>query len=260
MCFNMMYIQNTFNIYRQTSNYILIGGDFIKNVLVDFRIDKIEELNLIKLGMEVIKSPPCNNLYSAICGHPDIAAHFLDQKNIVLHKNVDKNFLQLLQKKELNIFFSQKMLKKNYPDNIFLNAVNLNNFFIHNLTHTDKFLLDSVKEKKLINVKQGYTKCSTAIVSDRALITSDKGIATALENENMDVLLLPPGDILLPGLNYGFIGGTCGLISNTKLAFYGNLKYYLYGKEVINFLKKHDVEPVYLRDGKLIDRGSIFLF
>ena len=107
-------------------------------------------------------------------------------------------------------------------------------------------------------MKQGYTKCSTCIVNNHAAITSDVSIAKALNVEGVDVLLLPSGDILLPGLNYGFIGGATGLLCDNVLAFYGHLDHYLYGKEVLKFLNKHKVEPVFLRNGKLIDRGSIF--
>ena len=39
--------------------------------------------------------------------------------------------------------------------------------------------------------------------------------------------------------------------------FFGELENYRYGEEVKNFLYKYDVEPVSLRKGKLIDRGSL---
>ena len=136
--------------------------------------------------------------------------------------------------------------------------MSIGNLFIHSVNYTDTNLLSLLKNKKLINVKQGYTKCSTCIVNNHAIITSDISIAKALSLEKIDVLLIPPGDILLPGLNYGFIGGATGLIEDNVLAFYGHLDYYLYGKEVLKFLNKHKVEPVFLRNGKLIDRGSIF--
>ena len=139
-----------------------------------------------------------------------------------------------------------------------LNSLSIGNLFVHSINFTDPNLLSLTKDKKLINVKQGYTKCSTCIVNNHAIITSDVSIAKALSPEGMDVLLIPPGDILLPGLNYGFIGGATGLIEDNVLAFYGHLDHYLYGKEVLEFLKKHRVEPVFLRNGKLIDRGSIF--
>ena len=69
--------------------------------------------------------------------------------------------------------------------------------------------------------------------------------------------MIPSGDISLPGLDYGFIGGTCGLISKNQMAFFGNLENHPYGNHIKNFLLKYDVEPIYLSNGKLIDRGSI---
>ena len=239
--------------------YYTFGGDNLKIALVDYRIDEIEKINLSKLNLEVIKCPPCNELYYAINGHPDILVNFIDKKTLLVHKKIDTSFIELLKKYDFNIIFSEKTLERNYPEDIFLNAVNLKELFIHNLAYTDKSLLNSIHNKRLINVKQGYTKCSTAVVSDYAIITNDKGIATSLINENLDILLLPPGDILLPGLDYGFLGGTCGLLDDRHLAFYGSLEYYLYGEEVLNFLKNHNVEPIYLREGKLVDRGSLFI-
>lgn len=232
----------------------------MKQVLVDYRIQNIEKLNLLKLNLEIIICPPCEDLYEAVCGHPDMLVHFINKKNLLVHNSMNKSFISSLENYGLNIILSGKKLKINYPEDIILNALNMENIFVHTLAFTDKNLLNSINDKKLINIKQGYSKCSTVIVSDNAIITSDKGICSALLDEGLDVLLLPPGDILLPGLDYGFIGGCCGLINESQLAIYGNLDFYLYGNEVKIFLKKHDVEPIYLRNGKLIDRGSIFVF
>ncbi|EOR19788.1 hypothetical protein A500_20195, partial [Clostridium sartagoforme AAU1] len=80
-----------------------------------------------------------------------------------------------------------------------------------------------------------------------------------LINYDFDILLLPPGDIILEGLDYGFIGGSGGLISKDKMAFFGNLKSYMYGEKVLNFLNKYGVSPIYLKDGKLQDRGSLLI-
>lgn len=230
----------------------------MKKLIIDFRTSNEEKLSLHRLGYEYSICPPTSNVYPAICGHPDIQMHILDPKNIIVHKDISCDFIDSLKKLNINIIFSKNTLKSTYPLDISLNALNTPNFFMHNLKYTDPVLLNKVKEtKKLINVKQGYTKCSTAIVKDNAFITSDTGIAKALHKENMDVLLLPPSDILLPHLDYGFIGGCCGLIEDNVLAFFGDLDSYLYGNDVYKFLKKHKVEPVFLKKGKLVDRGSI---
>ena len=230
----------------------------MKIALVDPRISNSEHLNLSKLNCKVIKCPINNTLYKAVCGHPDMSLHVISNDTLILEKDIDVDFINLLKNFNLNCILSDNSLKSNYPYDISLNALNLKNYFIHNLKFTDKKLLSFVTKKNLIHVKQGYTKCSTAILNDNAIITSDKSIHKALLNTDIDVLLLPPGDINLPGLDYGFIGGTCGLFDKNTLVFYGSLDNYKYKNEVLNFLCKYKITPIYLSEGKLTDRGSIF--
>lgn len=227
-------------------------------LIIDYRTNNFEVDNLLSHNCNIIKCPKHPVLYSSIDGHPDIQI-FVKDDSIILQNQASEEFKKILSQNAHNkkIIFSNNTLEKKYPNNIFLNCLCLKDYFIHFLKHTDPKVIKAVKDKILINVKQGYTKCSTAVVSDSAIITSDESIYNALTKTSVDALLIPPGDILLPGLNYGFIGGTCGLISEDKLAFFGNLKYYKYGTEVKKFLYKHNVEPIYLRDDVLIDRGSI---
>lgn len=229
----------------------------MKNIIVDYRIETKEKDYLISNGYNLLICPPSNALYEAVCGHPDILLHILDN-DIIVHPHMSGEFIHALSKLGYDVHLSASVLQSKYPDDIYLNALTLGDLFVHYINFTDANILPLLKNKKLINVKQGYTKCSTCVVNNHAIITSDVSIAKALSVEGIDILLLPPGDILLPGLNYGFIGGATGLIEPNVLAFYGHLDHYLYGKEVLKFLAKHKVEPMFLRNGKLIDRGSIF--
>lgn len=229
----------------------------MNTVLVDYRIAEEERFSLEKLGFKVLVCPPSSSLYEAICGHPDMLINRINKDTILVHKQMDNYFIELLQEANFNVIFSHNPLGNEYPRNVILNAVNLKNIFVHNIKYTDPNLMEMVKPKKLLNTNQGYTKCSTALVNERAIITSDTGIAAAFREESFDVLLIPPGDIMLPGLDYGFIGGCCGLLDSNTLAFYGDLNYYAYGTEVESFLVKHNVTPLFLRKGKLMDRGSI---
>ena len=230
----------------------------MKIAFVDERIDVEELKNLNSLNIKVIKVPKTNLTYDAVSGHPDILMHIFNNK-IILHRDIDAAFLHNLESLNLNISLSQKSIGYKYPNNIILNGVSTSEFFIHNTKYTDGKLLTLIGNNTVINVPQGYTKCSTAVVSNKAIMTSDTVIAESMKKFGFDVLLLPPGDILLPGLDYGFIGGTCGLIDEKTLCFYGSLDNYKYGKDVITFLEKHNVKPIYLSDGKLVDRGSILV-
>lgn len=226
---------------------------------IDYRCSKEEIKSLEKLNLNPIKVPKCNSLYSAIDGHVDIQLHITNNNHIIVQKHMPIDFLNILDNSKIKYSFSKNHLDSSYPKDIILNAYSNSKFFVHNLDYSDENLLALQKDKKKIHVKQGYTKCSILPVNENAIITSDTSIYNALIKEDMDILLIPPADILLPSLNYGFIGGTGGLISENKLGFFGELKNYAYGKDVYNFLYKYDVEPISLRKGKLIDRGSLFI-
>lgn len=228
----------------------------------DYRITDEEILNLSKLNIEVIKIPKCNRVYEAINGHPDIQINVLKNSTdnkLIVHKDISEDFRNILEEKNIKYIVSEKSLERSYPSDIILNALILKNYFIHTLAYTDENLFNSQISKINVNVPQGYTKCSVLPINENALITSDKGIYKVLKEYDFDILLLPPGDILLPSLDYGFIGGTGGMISNNRIAFFGELDYYKYGNEVKSFLSRHGVSPIYLKKGKLIDRGSLIV-
>lgn len=226
---------------------------------IDYRTTKKEKETLISLGAKLIEIPKSTDLYDAISGHPDIQINIIDRnkKKILINRNLSDNFKKIISHYNISYIESKNSLKENYPNNIILNSLNLEDYFIHNLKFTDPNLLDLVKNKKLINVNQGYTNCSVLKVNEKAFITSDKGIYKELIKENFDVLLIPPGDIILDGFDYGFIGGAGGLISDNTLVFFGSLDKFVYGTLIKNFLKKYNINPIYLSNNKLHDRGSI---
>lgn len=234
-------------------------------IFVDYRISNEEYTNLRKHCSNIIKLPPCNLLYPAIEGHPDILMHILSETEVIVHNNMDVKFIDFLRSIGFTVILSKKSLQSDYPHDIFLNAVSMKNLFIHNIKFSDDILLEYTLKKsyknrnfKIIDVSQGYTKCSLAVLNENCFITSDTLLYKNLLKNNFSVLYVPAGDILLPGLDYGFIGGCCGTVDNNTVAFYGNLNYYKYGKEVLDFLYLCNIKPVYLYNGKLIDRGSIF--
>ncbi|MDU2121990.1 MAG: hypothetical protein E7E64_05585 [Clostridium celatum] len=227
---------------------------------VDYRTTENEINSLKKLNYDVIKIPKDNNLYEAINGHTDIQLNIINKHTLIVNKNINLSFKELLKAKNINFIESESTLSSKYPNNISLNAYITENYLVHNLKFTDKKILEYCKNKKSINVNQGYTKCSILPLREKAIITNDTGIYNTLKNENFDILLLPFGDIELSGFNYGFIGGVGGMISSDSMAFFGSLDNYAFGNEVKKFLYKYDIKPIYLNNTKLIDRGSLLVF
>ena len=109
---------------------------------------------------------------------------------------------------------------------------------------------------KIINVNQGYCKCSICLINQNSIITEDQSICNALKDK-FDVLKINSGYVQLKGYNYGFFGGCTGLIDKNTLAINGEIKYHKDKDEMISFLKERNVQLVELKSGYLEDIGSI---
>jgi hypothetical protein len=215
--------------------------------------------SLEKMGIHVVRTTCCKELYPAISYHPDIQLHPINEKEIVIAPNVYDNMEKALTQLGLSVIKGSTDLKSNYPHNVAYNVARISNFAIHCFKYTDPNLLKLLKQEdvEFIDVKQGYSKCSICIINERAIITADQGIAKAVEKNGIEALLVSPGYILLPGLSYGFIGGASGLLGRDQLAFSGNLSHHPDYVRIIKFLDEQKMNPIFLSHEDLIDIGSM---
>ncbi len=227
-------------------------------LIVDGRAKDIIK-NLKNLNIQVISTIKCENLYDAISYHPDIVLHPLNHNTLIVAPNVYYYYKKILKSTGINVLQGEKRLEKQYPHNIAYNVARISKYAIHNFKYTDEKLKFYLQKEGLtfINVKQGYSKCSTAVINDEAAITSDVSIYKALKKTNVDMLLIQQGFIDLPGLNYGFIGGATGLLSPKEILFTGQYKDHPDKLKINNFLKKHGLAPKFISNKKIIDLGSI---
>lgn len=191
---------------------------------------------LIDTGHVLMEVKKTADVYEWVAAHPDIyVCKICDQ-----------------------LFSAEGDLGYDYPDNVKYNGAWVGNYFIHNTDHTAPKLLEFAKAKGLtiVHVKQGYTKCNTVVVNDRSIITSDEGIAKALEPYDLDVLLISQGHIKLAGFPHGFLGGTSGRVGDT-MVFNGDLSEHPDYLEISNFIFDRGLRLQYFDQYDLEDIGSI---
>lgn len=158
------------------------------------------------------------------------------------------------------LIFCENEAGHNYPGNVLLNYLYINNSLYGKLSAMDKRLYEYCKVNgiKLVNINQGYARCSTLVVNDRAVITSDLSIKQALQNNGVEVLLISPENIELDGYDYGFIGGASGKIDEKTIVFFGNIELHPDYTHIKNFCNKHDVDVrIICKDMRLTDIGGI---
>ena len=212
----------------------------------------------LKEKIKIVELLENNDLQPSVASHADMLAHSLDSKRILLSKH-DENVEIKLEKLGFEPIISSKPLSKDYPNDIALNSARIGKFLICNSKHTATQILDycQLNNIEIINVAQGYAKCSTCIVNENAVITEDKTIKSECVKRGIDVLLINKGYVSLPGLNYGFIGGCSCLISKSELAFFGDIKKHPDYKNIRAFLNNYNIVPLSLTSDNLIDIGGL---
>lgn len=214
--------------------------------------------SLNNLSIEVLNCQNNPFLENSLASHADMLIHHLSNNVILL--DTEQTFLfNNLTKLDFNVKFISSRIKSPYPSDAYLNAARLGHYLICNIKTTAPEILSAAEEMKLdiIAVKQGYTKCSICVLNENTIITDDTGIKNACTAKGIDVLLISKGCIRLRGYHYGFIGGCTGLIDKNKLAFCGDFRNHKDSKQIDLFLAQHNIEPISLYAGDLLDIGGI---
>lgn len=228
-------------------------------VIVDYRASD-EILNYFKkLNIEPIKSIKCHELQEPVNGHPDMVIHPVDCETFIVAPNVYDYYRNVLKDKSIKVIKGGKTLSRNYPEDIAYNVARIGRYAMHNTKHTDQVLRYYLEEAgiEFIHVNQGYTKCSTAAISENKALTSDLLIHEKLKSYNIDCMYINPEVVLLNGYNHGFIGGCAGLI-NEKIFLSTGV---IYDKNILSTLKEFIQSAGYIYEeaskGQIIDLGSM---
>ena len=230
--------------------------------ITDQRISTEAVSALERFGFEPILLPPAEYLSEAVASHTDMLI-FMGFGRLFCHRRYYKGNSALVDRivalSGLELTLSDETTGEKYPLDVLFNACLVGNRLICNEKTVSRLILDAARGLgcEIINVPQGYTKCSVTVVSDNATITADKAIAAACEGAGIDILTVSEGHISLPPYNFGFIGGVSG-VCRDKVFFCGSLDSHPDCERIKEFCKKHHKTANSLTNGELQDVGSLF--
>ena len=258
MLYNMQGIDKCENEKPMARPYVPEGRVSMMIVSGDMPIEMTKRLH--SCVSNIIRTPELANLPRPICSHPDMQM-VIPLEGVIIHApNLDAALAQSLKNTGFMMVPGEKCPNGTYPSDIPYNAAVIGKRAFLNTRFSDARVMEYLKKAgiSISHVNQGYAKCSTLIVNNDALITSDHGIFNAARAQNMDVLLIPPQKkIVIDGFDHGFIGGASGLISKTEIVFAGGFDKLDDAETIERFLGKYGIKPVSLGMGDVLDIGSL---
>ena len=232
------------------NNFALVGASLSNKCISSLRT----------LGYEVIVLPPYDRLGVETRTHTDMFIFILGKIILTFGDyTLPESAAGKLSQAGFDIIRASELPENVYPKDVLLNALTVGEFIFAKLDSMSSDIKDIAEGYgyELINVKQGYARCSACPLSGEAIITADPSIAKAAEGVGIDVLRISSGGVSLAGFDYGFIGGACGVDGN-RLYFAGDISLHPNGKEIAEFCQRHGKTAVSLSDEPLYDVGSIF--
>lgn len=220
---------------------------------------KLDEI-LLGAGFEIMRLPPSPCLQRPVRSHTDMLVfHICD--TVFCHEsylNDNKEIFSRISEYGYKTEAVKGEYREDYPQDVRFNLARIGKkLFLGSKTDADE-ICEYAKQNgfEIIRVKQGYTKCSTCIVSDNAIITADVTIEKAAKACGIDVLRIQEGHVDLLGYSHGFIGGASGAYGDT-VYFVGDVSRHPNGSAILEFCEKHKKKVSFIKEKKLLDVGSI---
>ncbi|MBR6740736.1 MAG: hypothetical protein IKM04_06700 [Clostridia bacterium] len=206
-----------------------------------------------RLGISCLPSPISPSLPQKLRQHPDMNVAHLGGSVFVVYD--DAVGTEVLRELGAKLCPAKVPISEDYPHDAALNIKICGDICFHRLDITDTYLAKLLHERyRCINVRQGYSGCSTMVIGKRAIITGDSGMLSAAKRVGMDALFVSDRKIILEGYDHGFIGGCGGMLAPDRVAFTGVPED---RDKIETFCIKHGVEPIFLTDGPCFDCGGI---
>ena len=236
----------------------------MKYLLIDERMRDVENQSLKNLGYELIEIKKSINVYPEISSHVDIFACKVKDK-IIIEKSAYKMLKNKLNNDENILISGKTMISYDYPNDIKYNVCIVGNKAIHNFKHTDSKITQELEKNnfEIINVKQGYSNCSIAVIDEKSIILSDRGLYNNLKNSGLDILFLDYiPDIKLFDENgeysqkNGFIGGAISRIGDNIVVF-GDLDKIDYYCNIRKFIESKNLKIIDFEGLDVVDYGGV---
>ena len=225
--------------------------------LVDLKMPIPIRVALMKHGIETLSCPEWEGLDKPVSSHPDMLFYPIERGRVLVGREYYEKNKAFFDALPLEYILCDKTPSGKYPSDVLFDALGVKDTLYGKEGCVSTELLSAFS--RFVSVRQGYTRCSVAMLSDNCAVTSDKGIARALEKDGVDVLVISEGHIRLDGYGTGFIGGAGVRLPDGEYLFFGDVLSHPDGEKILSFADEHKIKTVSLSGIPLSDHGGLII-
>lgn len=208
-------------------------------------------------GVKVIKPYCIKALPSSMQYHADLSLCYLGRGIAVCAPEAYDYYTESLGFTKLKLIKGEAGVGSNYPYDAAYNVAIVGKRLYCKVKITDPVLLNTARAMgyEIININQGYAKCSVCPVDEKSAISADMSFGKAAVTGGLDVLLITNDNICLEGFENGFFGGCSYMAKKGELNVKGDFATLPHYEEIREFLKKRGIS-VGKGSGSVKDFGS----
>lgn len=213
--------------------------------------------DLKREDMRIIEPYAAKKLPFGLIKHADLTFCYLGHGVAVCAPEAYEYYSEKLRETGVTLIRGEKSLDMHYPSDAAYNVAIVGQRIFCKVKITDRVLLNTAIKLgyKIIDMNQGYGKCSVCPVNSKSAISADMSFYKAATGEGLDVLLVTNSTIKLPGYKNGFFGGSVYMENENTLAFNGNAESHPDYDKILEFTETRGI-LIKQTDEPISDFGS----
>ncbi len=191
--------------------------------------------------------------------HADLSFCYLGDGIAVCAPESYDYYIKAFENTSLEIIKGEKYLDMHYPKDASYNVAIVGDKMFCKKDIADRVLLDKAEEcgYEIININQGYAKCSVCPIDEKSAISADASFCKAAEKAGIDTLRITNETIQLRGYDNGFFGGCAYLCDKNTFCTKGDITTHPDYEKISLFLEKRNIKTEYTKTKDfLCDFGS----
>lgn len=200
-------------------------------------------------GINMIK-PYYNKLLPlSMARHADLSFCYLGEGIAVSAPEAFEYYSAETEDIGLKIIKGSLYVGRTYPFDAAYNVCIMKDKIFCKKSITDPVLLSTACDMgyEIININQGYAKCSVCPVDEKSAISADMSFYRAASKAGIEVLQITNGQIVLNGFDNGFFGGCAYMPAKAEMGIAGDIKSLPQCEKITAFLSERGIT---LKNGK----------